>query len=981
MVIRNGRALVRHLRTLSVTTALAGLAVLPHVTLAGEAPQAAPGTLDEIVVTGSRIVREGYEAPTPVSVLGADELSAMGLANIADAVARLPALQGNTVGARTTSTVGGGTAGINLANLRNLGPSRTLVLLDGKRLVGSNLGGLGGSLIGSTVDMNVVPNGLISRIDVVTGGASAVYGSDALAGVLNFVLDKDYTGVKGSVQGGVSTYGDGENYKIDLTAGAPFAGGRGHVLFSAEHNDAAEIGHAYSRPNVEEDTPQWVINPAYGTGAGQSTGVPQYIALHQVGLATATPGGLITAGPLKGTMFLEGGKTATFNYGSIVSNQYMQGGDWKYSRINGELPLNISISRQTVFSRVSYDIADTVTAFAEWQWSHTRSKNHEGVPYFRLGNITILRDNAFIPDEIRARMTALNLTSFTMGTWNGDFIGLGATNGRHFRRYMAGLEGTFDALDTVWNWEVSASRSSTHISARSINNADVPRYNEAIDAVRDAAGKIVCRVAVNNPNHPCVPINVMGEGVNRSEENAYPYSVHNGYLFTRMALDTYAGTITGEPFETWAGPVSVALSGEHRKESAAGFASERDELGVFFAGNYKATNGAYSVTEGAVETVVPLARDESWARSLDLNAAVRATDYSVSGYVTTWKVGATYNPIDDVTFRLTRSRDIRAPNIGDLFSGGTSGTGSITDRFRKVPGTTTDEAYTTITLTAGNPGLQPEKADTTGIGVVLQPTFLPGFGASVDYYNINIKGALAQLGSQVIMDRCFAGETELCALLIRAPLTDQERLLGHTVGVVSRVNNLSRNLISQQARGIDFEASYNFPLSNIDEGWDGNLQLRGLATKVLRLNSIDLNGFVQEGANVGAAVAAGAPLTTEGFRYMVSLGYTNASFTGTVTLRGVGPSVYSKSAIVCTSGCPVSTTNVPTFSMNHIDGRKTFDLSLNYKFESGISTFFVVDNVFNALLPLKYGPINNGYYANTNADEGRSFRLGVRFEM
>lgn len=971
MSTTQSRTVVRHLTALSVTTALAGASMMfaPQA-LAQTAP--APGAaVDEIVVTGSRIVREGYEAPTPVSVLGAEEMNNMGLPNVADAVARLPALQGNTVAQRTISTIGGGTAGINLANLRALGQARTLVLLDGKRVVGSNLGGLGGNLIGGAVDLNTMPNNLIARVDVVTGGASAVYGSDALAGVLNFVLDKEYTGIKGSVQGGVTTYGDGESYKVEMGAGTPFASGRGHFLVSAEHAYNAPIDHAYYRQNVRDNTYNWVTNPAYGTGAGQTTSVPQYLALDQVGLSNATPGGIITAGPLKGTHFLQGGTPANFNYGPIISSQYMSGGDWAYSRLNGQLPLNLKLSRETAFTRVSYDLSDNVSAFAEVQWSHTMSENYQGVPYFRLGNLTIRSDNAFIPATTRAQMTALGLTNFTMGTWNGDFVDMGALNHRYFRRYMAGFEGSFTAAETDWNWDVSASRSTTHISARSTNNPNVPRYLEAIDAVTDPSnGRIVCRVALGNPNHPCKPINVMGIGVNDPTPGAYPYSIFNGYLYTRMSLNTFAGTVTGEPFELWAGPVSVALNAEHRKEAATGFSSQQDQLRNFFAGNYQPTIGQYSVSEAAFETVIPLARDEDWARSLDLNAAVRATDYSVSGYVTTWKVGATYNPIDDITFRVTRSRDIRAPNIGDLFSGGATGTGTIIDRFR-------NETYATLTNTAGNPTLQPEKADTTGIGVVLQPTFLPGFGASVDYYNINIKGALAQLGSQRIMDRCFAGDAALCALIIRgAPAA------GQTLGLITQVNNLSRNLVSQNARGIDFEASYNMPLAMIDEAWNGNLQFRGLATKVLRLNSIDLDGVLQQGAGVLGNVSTGAPLTTGDFKYLVSIGYVQDEFSGTLSMRGEGAGVYHNGAVVCTSGCPVSTANAPTLTMNEIPARKQFDLSLNYKFlDGGVTTFFVVDNLFNEPLALRYGQLSSGYYDNTNADEGRTFRLGVRFEM
>ncbi|MHB1205802.1 MAG: TonB-dependent receptor plug domain-containing protein [Rhodospirillaceae bacterium] len=970
------RTLVRHFSALSVTTALASTLMLtPHVAQGAETQQAQqPASVEEIVVTGSRIVREGYEAPTPVSVLGANELQNMSLGNVADAIARLPALQGDTIGQRTVSTIGGGTAGINLANLRNLGQARTLVLLDGKRVVGSNLGGLGGSLVGGAVDLSIMPNGLISRIDVVTGGASAVYGSDALAGVINFVLDKEFVGLKGSAQAGISTYGDAGNYKVDATAGVAFAGGRGHFLVNAEHSYADPIDHAIVRKNVYDNTYNWVVNPAYGTGAGQTTGVPQFLALDHVGLATATPGGLITAGPLKGTVFGQGGAPSQFVYGSVISSQYMSGGDWQTSRLNGQLMLDLLLERETVFTRTSYDLTDSIQAFGELQWSHAHSLNDIGVPYFRLGNLTIKSDNPYIPASVKTQMTALKLTSFTLGTWNGDFNehNMGADNTRIFRRYMAGLQGDFEAMDTKWKWEGSYSRSTTHISARSTNNPIVSHYVQAVDAVVDANGKIVCRVALTDPTSQCKPINVMGIGVNNPAEGAYsPYDIGEGYLFTRMKLDTFEASVTGEPFSTWAGPVSVALSAEHRTESATGFTTADDQASNFFAGNYKATIGSYSVTEGAFETVVPLARETAWAKSFDLNAAIRATDYSVSGYVTTWKIGATYNPIDDITFRATRSRDIRAPNIGDLFSGGTTGTGTVIDRFR-------NETYAILTNSAGNLTLKPEVADTTGLGIVLQPQFFPGFGASVDYYNIDIAGALSQLGSQRIVDNCFAGDTSVCGLIIRdAPAA------GQSLGLIRQVNNLARNLISQQARGIDFEASYNLPLSSVNESWDGNLQLRGLATKVLKLNSVDLDGIVQEGAGVGATIGVGGgPLTTEDFRYIVSLGYTNDALSGTVTMRGVGATVYSKTAIVCTSGCPVSTANAQTVNTNHIDGSKTFDLNLSYKFDSiGTTLFFVVDNVFNALPPVKYGPTSNGYYANTNADEGRMFRAGVRFKM
>ena len=199
---------------------------------AAQSAQQAQGAAvaEEIVVTGTRVIRDGYEAPTPVSVLGTEELNAMAVTNIADAVNRLPSFGAGLTSRNTSGSVSGGIGGLNLLNLRSLGATRTLVLLDGRRVVGANVGGNSGS----AVDINGFPNGLISRIDVVTGGASAAYGSDAVAGVVNFVVDKEFTGIKGVVDTGITTYGDDAQYRVSLSAGSAFAGGRGHVLFSGE---------------------------------------------------------------------------------------------------------------------------------------------------------------------------------------------------------------------------------------------------------------------------------------------------------------------------------------------------------------------------------------------------------------------------------------------------------------------------------------------------------------------------------------------------------------------------------------------------------------------------------------------------------------------------------------------------------------------------------------------------------------------------
>jgi outer membrane receptor protein involved in Fe transport len=369
--------------------------------------------VEEVVVTGSRIVRDGYEAPTPVSVLSADALNAIAATNIADSVNRLPALSGSVSPHNSSHSVSSGTAGVNNLNLRALNPSRTLVLLDGQRVVASQITGFNNN--GGSPDVNAFPDELISRVDVVTGGASAAYGSDAVAGVVNFVLDHNFTGVKGEVQGGVTTYGDDRSYKVSLTGGTGFAADRGHFLISGNMSYSQGVRNN-PRPWNARDW-QIITNPAYGTGAGQSTSVPAFISRPNASLAVAMPGGLITSGPLKGIYFGPGGTPIKFNYGTLSGSTMMWGGDWQAARIDYINDLDIGLTRQTFFTRASYDLTDNIEAYAQFQWAYAHSTLNS-VPNFNLGNITIQPDNAFLPASLRvsACMSAARPKAWTAAT-------------------------------------------------------------------------------------------------------------------------------------------------------------------------------------------------------------------------------------------------------------------------------------------------------------------------------------------------------------------------------------------------------------------------------------------------------------------------------------------------------------------------------------------------------------------------------------
>ncbi len=960
----------RHVKahTLATTSAIAILlsTAAPHIASAQQAAQE-PAAVDEIVVTGSRIVRDGYEAPTPVSVLGAEELNSMNANNIADAVNALPAFTGSVKPRNMTANLSSGAAGVNQLNLRGMGTNRTLILLDGQRVINSSL-----TASNSAPDINSFPNGLVQRVDVVTGGASAAYGSDALSGVVNFIIDKEFTGIKGEVQGGMTQWRDDKNYNVSLTAGTPFGGGRGHFLL------AGEIGYIGGIGGVPRDwndsSAAMVVNPAYT--ANPAGGAPQYIVARDVGLSRGTPGGVITAGPLKGIMFGPGGTPAPFTFGVDVGNNFMQGGDWRVSRIDNGLDLDQRVKRYVGYSRLSYDLTDDLTVFFDAQWANAHADNTSN-PNRRLGNNTILIDNAFIPTSVRNQMVALGLTSFTLGSTNADTLRFRADNRRTLRRFSGGINGSVNAFDSDWTWNAYIQHSMTGLSPRTPHVGITANYLRAMDAVV-SGGNIVCRVNVDtnpaNDDPNCVPFNVMGIGVNN--QKAIDYVTGTSYRYESLKQDVMAFSVNGEPLEMWAGPVSLAFGVEHRKESVKGIASALDEATSFFAGNYHASFGSFHVTEGFVETLVPLAKDEEWARSLDLNAAVRATSYSTSGYVTTWKVGVNYTPVDDIRFRMTRSRDIRAPNLGELFTAGQTNSGNpIFDPFnnRQQP--------SSFRLTKGNPNLLPEKADTTGIGVVFSPTFFEGFQASADFYNIDVKGSVQAPDGQTLVNLCFQGNTALCSNIER-----------DAAGLIFQVVTQPENLISQKAQGIDFEASYRMAASAISEEMDGNFSVRAMATRVLKLRTVNTQGIMIDGTGVvgdwGGIAPFGGNLSAPKWKGLMTLGYDTEAWNVRMNVRYTSAGKYDNgNFVICSSGCPTSVSNKPTLRDNHIDSATTLDLSGGFKpfDEYNVEIFGTVENLLNATPPIIGGSLTAAYYngmGNKDYDViGRQYRAGIRFQF
>lgn len=918
----------------------------------------APQVVEEVMVTGSRIVRDGYQAPTPTTVLGQEALDRRAPTNVADYINQLPQM-GQPTSPRTTTLSAGTTGGgANLLNARNLGPTRTLVLLDGRRVVSAGLN--------SAVDINLLPTNLLQRVDIVTGGASAAYGSDAVAGVVNFVLDTKFTGFKGSASAGVTEQGDSETYTADLAFGAKFASGRGHVLLSANYFDGKGVESVMSRDWYQPGY-RMIANPAWTATNGQ----PGRIVRNDIGYGRATPGGLITSGPLRGVMFGENAQVGQFTFGPIQSGDYQAGGTVEdIARI---WPLLPPVKNWAAYGRASYELTDSITAVLEISRGGSDSSNWSS-QYARMANINVSIDNPFIPTTVRQAMVANNLTGFTMGRLNYDLVtpgGHGGEAGYHRRqnRYLAALEGRF--LETG-KWSAYYQRGDSDVWYTRDNNPIVARYNQAIDVIANpiaggvagvAAGQPICRSQLSNATNGCVPLNIFGIGAPGIEAINWVLGVKEG-LQARQDLDiqqdVWAVDAQYEPFSTWAGPVSIAAGFEYRKEQFKATADPLSLQSAWFTGNFSASRGDYNVKEVFAETLVPLIRDTPFFKSVDFNGAIRRTDYSTSGAVTTWKAGLTWEVNDDLRLRATRSRDIRAPNLSDLFAAGTAFQNTFVDASQ--PGGPTVSTYT---ISGGNPNLVPEVAKTWTAGLVYRPRWLPGFSASADWYKIEIGNAIVAIGAQQLINQCYGSGVQQdpasCASIIRVP--GARGIEGATIYIGGV------NAQKQAVEGVDYELSYRADLASLSDGLKGSVDLRLLASNTLK-NETALAGTLTDQLGLPGTMKWNGLLTGT---------YTYGPSRTTVSVRYLGSGRLSN--------FPSTNAQGVADEINHFGAAAYVELAQNYDLKiagRNVTVFGVVENLFDRDPNPIPGLFSVAYAFGTTSQYdllGRAYRVGARFRF
>jgi len=891
------------------------------------------GEIELIQVTGSRIQRDGYSTPTPVSVLSEEDIQAEAPGSVAEFAMTLPSIQGSSTASSSSGSLSAGRAGISALNLRGLGTGRTLVLLDGQRSVASSATG--------QVDTNTFPQSLIERIEVVSGGASSAYGSDAIAGVVNFILDKDFTGFDTTVQyGDVMDY-DAPSELFQIAAGTPFADGRGHILFS---------GEMYNQEGILDTAPDWAQNGVFGVrNPDRSEGAPHFYVGPNIGLSDRTPGGLVQSGPLEGYYFGDGGELGQLDYGD-VTGQWMIGGDWQYtlSPTVGTNSLRSHDTRNSVWGRSSYELTDSVNVFVQGSWAEYEGLSNYILPEDR--NRTYSRDNPFLPAEFVSLMDAEGIDSFVMSTSNADFPLSGTNNMRATTRFVAGADGEFELFDRAIEWDGYYQLGKTNTDEHQVPVFSFNELAMASDAVRDPdSGEIVCRSTLSSPGNGCVPLNRFGVGVANAEGLDYVLGRprREQFLEQRVAAVNFQTS----DIQGWAGEISIAAGVEWREESIDAFVDPKYNSGWKY-GNYKVTQGEYTVKEGYIETLVPL-----WENRLDLNAAARRTNYSTSGSVNTWKVGFTFTPIDDITLRVTQSHDIRAPNLSELFDAGTARTNAV-----QING----ESVEFIQNLQGTPTVGPEEAEGLGVGLILQPRFLPGFAASIDYYDVEVDGVIDFIGAQDVADACYIfGQQRYC-----------DFLRFDSNGVLRFIDLEYENLNSLLSEGVDIETSYTFGAG------PGDVSLRLLATNYIERTTDDgVTAVNSAGENSGS---------TPDWVYRATARYSMNDWMFNLTARGHSDGVMNNAYIECSSNCPPSVAPNFTINDNDIPGEWFFDLYGEKAFSFGDTQAEVFISVKNILdtdpvvygNPRRQGAASTAHYLPLNRGLmdvlGRNYRAGVR---
>jgi outer membrane receptor protein involved in Fe transport len=681
------------------------------------APQSAEEDIasDVIVVTGSRIARPNLESTVPVVSVGAEEIFQTGATSVGDILNELPSLR-NTF-SQSNSSRFLGTAGLNLLDLRGLGTVRTLVLVNGRRHVGSDI--LSNAV---SPDTNTFPSDLIERVDIVTGGSSAVYGSDAIAGVVNFVLKKDFEGIQVRGQGGIGTYGDGGSYFVSAVAGTNFADDRGNIAVNVEYARQNPI-FGSQRPNLRKNSNFVVVDTDPGTAVNGSDGIPDRLFFNDIRFTTISNGGLLQFSPAAG--FAPCGRDAagaafrcTYLFqpdGSIIRqtgtrigiapNGNFNGGNGTNNREGNLLGIYPRLDRYSVNLIGKFTVTDAFEPFIEAKYVRTDSESFGGPAFFQGGTIDGFFerprfDNPFLSDATRAQINAARAESGLAPITNGatrlslfkNFSDLGPRQEearRETYRIVGGITGQFN---DDWRYEVSVNYGEFKEATKVLGNLDQQRFILAMDSTRNAAGQIVCRSQIdptaaniypfsNNDAFAtarlagdvaaCVPLNPFGEGsVTPAMRNYLLQDTVSRGSIKQFVVSGFLAGDTSSWFELPGGPVGFVVGAEYRTEKNFFVSDDLVANGLTFYNALPLFDPpSFKVKEVYGELRIPILADVPFFNELTISGAGRISDYrGKTGTVYAYNGGIDWSPIEDIRFRAGYARSVRAPNLADLFS-------------------------------------------------------------------------------------------------------------------------------------------------------------------------------------------------------------------------------------------------------------------------------------------------------------------------
>ena len=912
-----------------VATGLASLVAAAVTASLAQAQSAAnpDDSLQEVTVTGSRIAKTGYTTPTPVTVLSAKLLEDLNATNLGAAVSQMPAFKPSAT--PTNNGWGSFNVGAQIVNLRGLGVNRNLVLVDGRRFAPVTREG--------TVDLNLIPSGLVERTDVVTGGASAAYGSDAIAGAVNIILNKKLQGIKGQVDYGSSWRGDGSDIHFSLAGGDDFGGGKGHFILGGEYDKSDGIGDCFTRPWCHGG--QVVTN----TGVGAVAGQPYLVRTDVGGGFQANPGGVINyinnstaatapirgmfgnTGTTGGVTFNAAGQPIAYTLGAPASGTSMGvGGDAVSGMTTAQLL--VPVDRYATYGHLDYNFTDSLHGFIEGSYGHvageTLQSRYFGAP------LTIFADNPYIPAAIRAvagvapalaapasatpsgARPASSAAVFNLQVL-GQRRGASASEASTYR-ITFGLDGK---LAGSWTWDTYYQYAHTDRDQEVANNlvtgasrvinkpgsggveapgalafwtwANDAVYNPADAALPAAQRRIVCRAtlstnaALATAAAGCVPFNPFGEG--QASKASLDYVYRN--LLEQINIDQHvvAANVTGELVDLWAGPLSVATGLEYRRDSTSTIHDLYSQSFAYFqnfGADYHATQDVF---EGYLEAEVPLLKDMPLAKTLSLNAAARQTQYKTAGFGS-YDQSAHSNKFDVSTWKVGLIWDpvewarVRATRSKDIRAPNFNELYQASaSNFTSIQNRWNNNiAQFPTGLAGGNPNVGPEDATTTTVGMVLQPKWgwTDRLRLSADYYDIKVNNYIGSPGTgQTIVDRCFNFNDP-----VLCPLITFSTLNGNPKGSIDETRGVNVNLQWLRTRGLDLEADYRLPLNVMNSDLAGDLNLRLLATRTFE-SATNLYGVITD--QVGTT-GSGAGVPT----WLVNLYSTYSNGPLSVTLSG-----------------------------------------------------------------------------------------------